>query len=367
MKNFFNFLEEKIVFPYGRRVWQVMVLFTSLACAGSLAFFLINSTPTSREEVHVSKDEVVANEIDTNKVVSPTSACTLQEYQLALDTLKLLLPMAEWSRLGDSTDPYEEFASVNGEYLAVMKRGYARNDTAMPNVLDDVFRQRGFDSTDICERRDVLTILNTLLSKTNESVRWSSPIIAYVRFVRDNRNPPTLTSVSRGLSLRALIDPKAGQIANDDDLDRLNEYLLFALKHDYSIEREKALSNLLSAHRALQKPVFADANYNELVGQVLIKNELDDEAVTAAINDLVKDIEFYDANDLRKTLSQYLELYGLKIAEADVKARERESEKEANRAQMKLYFFYAVGATLLIAIILLLFSIQSLLKRHIKD
>ena len=98
MKNFFNFLEEKIVFPYGRRVWQVMVLFTSLACAGSLAFFLINSTPTSREEVHVSKDEVVANEIDTNKVVSPTSACTLQEYQLALDTLKLLLPMAEWSR-----------------------------------------------------------------------------------------------------------------------------------------------------------------------------------------------------------------------------------------------------------------------------
>ena len=367
MKNFFNFLEEKIVFPYGRRVWQVMVLFTSLACAGSLAFFLINSTPTSREEVHVSKDEVVANEIDTNKVVSPTSACTLQEYQLALDTLKLLLPMAEWSRLGDSTDPYEEFASVNGEYLAVMKRGYARNDTAMPNVLDDVFRQRGFDSTDICERRDVLTILNTLLSKTNESVRWSSPIKAYVRFVLDNRNPPTPTSVSRGLSLRALIDPKAGQIANDDDLDRLNYYLLFALKHDYSIERERALSNLLSAHRALQKPVFADANYYELMGQVLIKNELDDEAVTAAINDLVKDIEFYDANDLRKTLSQYLKLYGLKIAEADVKARERESEKEANRAQMKPYFFYAVGATLLIAIILLLFSIQSLLKRHIKD
>jgi len=86
--------------------------------------------------------------------------------------------------------------------------------------------------------------------------------------------------------------------------------------------------------------------------------------MTTAVEDFVKDISFYDANDLRRTLSQYMDLYARKVSQAESDAAVRAAEKEKAREETKQYFLYTFGASLLIGIILLLFSIQSLLKQH---
>ena len=59
MKKFFNSMEERFVFPIGRKTWQILALFSLLGLALSITYFLLNSTPTSRDSVSVSKYEVV--------------------------------------------------------------------------------------------------------------------------------------------------------------------------------------------------------------------------------------------------------------------------------------------------------------------
>jgi len=93
MKNFFTILEEKFVFPIGRRSWNIFVLLALLGLAGGILFFVLNLFPAGRGEVAVSKNEVIENRVDTTEVVVNTeTTCSQADYNSWVDTLKSDLP-----------------------------------------------------------------------------------------------------------------------------------------------------------------------------------------------------------------------------------------------------------------------------------
>ena len=90
MKKFFNSMEERFVFPIGRRSWQILSLLGLILLTLSILYFVVNSTPTSRESVSVSKAEVIGDKVDTTATVVETTpaTCSDQDYKNWLDTLK---------------------------------------------------------------------------------------------------------------------------------------------------------------------------------------------------------------------------------------------------------------------------------------
>ena len=119
MKKFFNNMEERFVFPIGRRSWQVLSLIGLVVLALSILYFLLNATPTSRDSVNVSKSEVIENKVDTSiTVVNSPSTCPQEDYNSWVDTLKKDLPNSEWLKLGDSSEPYSDYAKDEyGNYI----------------------------------------------------------------------------------------------------------------------------------------------------------------------------------------------------------------------------------------------------------
>ena len=140
-------MEERFVFPIGRKTWQILALFSLLGLALSITYFLLNSTPTSRDSVSVSKNEVVNKKIDTTKVVAiDPNQCNLTDYQHWIDSLKSDLPKSEWTKLGDSSEPHNSYLldeygnykvdSVSGGNIIIQVKDFIPNPTAIPNLLD---------------------------------------------------------------------------------------------------------------------------------------------------------------------------------------------------------------------------------------
>jgi hypothetical protein len=90
------------------------------------------------------------------------------------------------------------------------------------------------------------------------------------------------------------------------------------------------------------------------------------EELDRCVNGFMADIGFYDAKDLKGSLKRYIKIYGEKLErELELQAM-KELEKKNNRYISMMVMGISFAAAILIAIILLLFSIQSLLKNHVE-
>jgi len=373
IKKFFSNVEERFVFPIGRRTWQVIVFLALLSCGGGIVYYLFNSLPTSRDEVSVSRTEVVENRVDTAKAEPPQSECKQEDYAIMLDSLRADLPMAEWKKLGDSSEPeqvyaldeYGNYMYQDGSVVTEWKRRWIRNDTAMPNILDDLYARMYVDSTNVCRRTEIVTILHRLLQTTSSALRWREGVGRFCGLVNSNRNI-TVANVDQALRLRTIIDKPTGPASSESELQKLAELVSFCSGTTVTTERESSLGMLLDAHRQLQQAKYPQSEYINIASMIL-RSSLSDGDAHAALKGFVEDLEFYDTNDLYDALSKYLRLYNEKLALAEADSRARAAEKEGNRAMAQVVFLYSFGAVLMIAIILLLFSIQSMLRSHVKS
>ena len=101
LKQLFNQIEEKILFPFGRKTWQILSVISILVVLLGFIWFIINSRPSMPVRVTVDRWEVIENEIDTSEYVAQNiSNCKKEMIQKSLDTLKKSLPMLEWDSLG---------------------------------------------------------------------------------------------------------------------------------------------------------------------------------------------------------------------------------------------------------------------------
>jgi hypothetical protein len=376
MKKFFNSMEERFVFPIGRKSWQILSLLGLVILALSIVYFILNSTPTSRDSVSVSKSEVIGNKLDTNVVskVEVTSGCTTESYNQWMDTLKKDLPNSEWNNLGDSSESTLEYVldengnmvmDENGNYQTAFKKIFKPNPAAIPNVLNEVFAKSGYDSSSVCQKIEVIKILHYLNKKIEPSYLAKEGFFYNAYFI-EKEGVFTMSKLEQSFVLINLIESNNGLIQDQKALLTTWKYINFTVANNITQAQIDLASNLIKAHKGLSTKVFPSNNYFELV-KLIFSSDLKEQDLSAAMNGFTADISYYDNNDLYKSLRKYLKLYQEKVAIAEEKKSMKMMEKSLNRVKSLTFAGGAFISIVAIASILLLFSIQSLLKNYLNN
>jgi hypothetical protein len=372
IRAFFNSMEERFVFPISRRTYQIVALLALVILGGAAVWLLVNTTPTSQDDVVISKSEVIQNQIDTAVVSKEPaqSACTVETYKAWLDTLKSDLPNEEWKKLGEYVDEtvpnenYDYYSENNTEPEYITKKVFQANPEAVPNMLDAVYASRGIDSTAYCEKIVVLESLHYLIIKSSSEYK-SAGYRNYLSLLEYN---PATTKADfvNTFELESGIELKEVFIEDQKTLELFFEYFKFYMNEKPSEVRvDLAINTLKNHYKVGQGNRKKDREDYFEVASIIIKSDLTDEELTKALDGYNSEMAFYSQNGLLATLHKYLKLYEEKLSIALAK---QAAEKE-RKAQQRLLSFYGIAgafaAIISVAGILLLFSIQNILKRNI--
>jgi len=367
-------MEEKFVFPIGRKTWQILSLFALHGLAIFIIRFLFNLTPTNRDNVKVSRTEVINNQVDTVAVVKfeeHSNGCDPKQYKQYEDSLKSDLPKAEWTNLGDSSELFSEYylndygdyvTDEYGNYIVVQKRTFYPNPAAIPNILENLFKDRSLDTSQICERVEILKLIHQLNLFTNAEYLNKEAFETYVYWISQG-SEANLALVLKSAELKSKIDGKKLHIQNRKDLSQFVEYLEYVNRHSITEEKVDICLSLLDEHRKIDSPKYDKKKYFELT-HIIFESDISTQDLIAAVEDFKDDLDYYDKNDLNKSLKRYLNLYEEKLSIAELEKSSIETEKAANRSFSILAIVICFASIISIATILLLFSIQQLLKDH---
>jgi len=373
MKKFFNNMEERFVFPIGRRSWQVLSLLGLVVLALSLLYFLLNATPTSRDSVNVSKSEVIENKVDTSTVVVSTpSTCPQEEYNNWIDTLKKDLPNSEWVNLGDSSESYNDYARDEygnymqddyGDYVMYQKRDFNKNREAIPNVLEDIFRNRGYDSTMICEKVEFIKMLHFLNKKVEKTYLVKEGFFAFAYGLNELPSV-SLSKLEDAFDLRKAVLLSDKIIKDQEELSDAWQFISYVVTNSVTDQQIDIAISIIKEHAALKDKNYPASKYFE-IAKLVFDSNLGIDDLSTAVKGFNEDIGYYDKNDLYKSFKRYLKLYSEKVEIAEEKKSLKTMEKALNRVKSLTFAGGAFLSIVAIASILLLFSIQSLLKSHI--
>ena len=373
MKKFFNNMEERFVFPIGRRSWQVLSLIGLVVLALSILYFLLNATPTSRDSVNVSKSEVIENKVDTSiTVVNSPSTCPQEDYNSWVDTLKKDLPNSEWLKLGDSSEPYSDYAKDEygnyiqdeyGDYAMYEKRNFNKNPLAIPNVLEDLFTKRGYDSSMICEKVELIKMLHFLNKKVEKNYLVKDGFFAFAYGINELPSV-SLSKLEDAFELRKAILLSDKIIKDKEELYEAWQYISYIVTNSVSDQQIDIAISTIKEHAALKDKTYPASKYFD-IAKLVFDSNLGIDDLSTAVRDFNEDLAYYDKNDLYKSFKRYLKLYNEKVEMAEEKKSLKTMEKALNRVKSLTFAGGAFLSIVAIASILLLFSIQSLLKSHI--
>ena len=373
MKKFFNNMEERFVFPIGRRSWQVLSLLGLVVLTLSVLYFLLNATPTGRDSVNVSKSEVIENKVDTSTVVvSSPSTCPQEDYNSWVDTLKKDLPNSEWLKLGDSSEPYSDYAKDEygnyiqdeyGDYAMYEKRNFNKNPLAIPNVLEDLFTKRGYDSSMICEKVEFIKMLHFLNKKVEKNYLVKEGFFDFAYGINELPSV-SLSKLEDAFELRKAILLSDKIIKDKEELYEAWQYISYIVTNSVSDQQIDIAISTIKEHAALKDKTYPASKYFE-IAKLVFDSNLGIDDLSTAVKGFNEDIGYYDKNDLYKSFKRYLKLYSEKVEIAEEKKSLKTMEKALNRVKSLTFAGGAFLSIVAIASILLLFSIQSLLKSHI--
>lgn len=367
-------MEERFVFPIGRRSWQILSLLGLILLTLSILYFVVNSTPTSRESVSVSKAEVIGDKVDTTATVVETTpaTCSDQDYKNWLDTLKKDLTNSEWVKLGDSTEPYTEYAKdeygsyiqdSEGNFLTYQKRDFKPNTAAIPNVLELIYNSKGLDSSSYCEKIEVVKLLHFLNQKTEKNYLEKEGVFYYASGISE-LPAANMIILEKSFTLKAAIELSDKKISSLEELNEAWRYIRYLSTNSVSDKHVDIAISTIKAHSELKKKEYPSNKYFD-IAELVFNSNLKIEDLSTAMEDFNEEISFYDSNDLYKSLRKFLKLYEEKVERAEAKKEMKSIEKSLHRTQSLTYAAGAFLAIVAIASILLLFSIQSLLKNHV--
>ena len=369
-------MEERFVFPMGRKSWQILSLIGLVVLALSIVYFFLNATPTSRDSVNVSKSEVIDNKVDTSAVatVVASTGCSAESYNQWVDTLKKDLPNSEWKNLGDSSSSNLEYVMDSygnyvrdeyGNYQTAYRKSFKANPLAIPNVLNEIYAKSGYDSSSVCQKIEVIKMLHYLNQKTEPSYLAKEGFFYNAYFIQKERSL-SVSKFDQAFVLINLIESNDKTIKDQKELLNVWKYINFTASNSVTQNQIDLASNLIKAHKGLTNKVFPATRYFELV-EVLFNSNLKEDDLSTAVSGFNSDINYYDNNDLYKSLRRYLKLYNDKVELAEVKKSAKVMEKSLNRVKSLTFAGGAFISIVAIASILLLFSIQSLLKNHLSN
>jgi hypothetical protein len=377
IKNFLNDFEEKYLFRYGKRSWQ----FVSLIFLGFLTYAIImymwNVRPSFREDVSISKIEFDRNRIDTDFDISnDIEKSTLADYNKALDSLKKAMPESEWVKLGDSITKteynYVEKEVYNpwwGEYytdyvkVPYTYKTFQKNREAIPNILDDIYDARAIDSAQFGEKIKVLRMAKSLMDYTDKNEATNLLRNYFKTFLEypgelDHHKVKSIAKLYEKADRKPRFKEPYGE---NDDWDQFSAYLRVGRQDSLTEERFTIADKTVSSLK--KKVKFKEKDNVHSVARITLSSELNDEDLTKATD------EFFASKDFKITETNASDVFGkyhyLFLEKANLADRileEEQMEKEGNRS---MYYFDGRSyftAIIMIAAILILFSIRQIIK-----
>jgi hypothetical protein len=372
-KKFLDALERKVLFPVGRRTWQIFAIGAILAVLIGALWYLANSVPASRVQVRINKWEVIENEIDTTSFVVESKGCTKEMVKSSLDSLQKRLYFLEWDSLGRFeertyyvTDKYGNYIYNRNswDYVKGKKRVFVPNEQAVPNRLNAIYEGRYIDSLDLCERKDLIATVYLLSGLYDPKFLASGTKFRDLcRQLEYNRNLDE-AAVLNAQYINTLVDPSFRLIKDGETLERFYEILQFVLNSGISDEELILGDSVITAHRALGPTESANPDdYLEVLKIISSAKITNPKHLQRAIEDFNAEIAFYQDLGFLKSLRRYLELYYEKLEWAESQKMSQEQLKESNRKQAYDVIWMSLAAVGSITIILLLFSIQRQMRQ----
>lgn len=371
LRNFLNYIEEKIMLRYGRRIWQLIGFLSILAFVVSLFLVVKNLFPTDRKEVHISKQEFNENKVDADfDETNNLDACTQSEYKKALDSLKKEMPLSEWVQLTKSerVQRYREVYRYDpwyGSYTSY-EPYYTFEDTknfeAIPVILEGIFESKGIDSTEYCAQLKVVRAITLLMKQTQKSVATKTLKENY-RYLL-NYNDLQRADVERAIAMYKAVNGKKPFIVNPEEAKDPWSYFsnyLTTYANDSLSEQRDLLA--IDATKQLKKKGVKKFELKNNMALWVLRNEMDDEANEICLNDLfsAKTVKFNEKNFGEK-VDKYIYLYLEKYRLAESIKADEERAKEENVELYGSSGLASFGSILAIASILILYSIRQILK-----
>jgi hypothetical protein len=279
----------------------------------------------------------------------------------------------EWKNLGKYEEEVYYFVDEYGgliydyetnTYKSGIREVFQPNPTAIPNIFQSVYDNASIDSSDFCSKKDIVKISFLLLKQfdkkfisqegttfISEVVQWSSNL--------------NIDQANSGIIINKISNSKIKKISTQNDTKHLVKSIDLA-KNGYS-ETELAESRkLISKHQSLKKAKkdIEPGDYLEII-EITGESEIsDEEELENAVSDFIEDIEFYDNNGLVRSYKKYISLYAEKLNNAIQEQLNAKAEKVENRMKSLMLIGAGFLTVITIAIILLLFSIQNILKNR---
>jgi hypothetical protein len=374
LRGLLNFIEEKILFRFGKRSWQIISIIAIGMLVYAISLYIWNAVPSSREEVKISKMEFDKNEIDTDFDESNNvDACAKADYQKVLDSLKRAMSNSEWKKLGDSVevdryrweevyDPYWDFTYP--QQIEYTEMEYRRNPQAIPNILDDIFEYKGIDSSQFCQRIKVLRMLIELNSYTSRD-QGTNFLQSYHRNTLIYNGHLNLSNIKAIVSIFEKIEghkPRFKELYNEkDDLNQFSRYVDYFRNDSITGSRIETINESLNKIKG--KGILKTAAFKHKISEKILESSLSDADIKAACNDFFSSSEFkYTDKSAVGIFYKYHRLYSRKVRLAEELLAEEQFEKELNRQHYYELGILSFASVLSIATILLLFSIRGILK-----
>lgn len=372
LANFLNYIEEKILIPYGRRIWQVIGFIAIIAFITSLFLVLRNLIPSTREEVHISKKEFRENKVDQDFDESNNiDICSKTEYETALDSLKKEMPESEWmnltkkerverSREVQKYDPYYEYFYTSYETYYTMEE--VRNYDAVPIIIEDICDSKGIDSAAYCDQIEVIRTITALMKQTQKKIATKVLKENYKGLLE--YNDLQKADVERSILMYNSVNGVKPFVINPenekDHWANFQQYLYTYANDSISENRDYIAVDV--AKQLKKNGIKKDENKNRMVLWVL-SNRMDDEATEIACSDLFQTniFKFNDKNFIEK-VGKYIDIYIEKYDLAEQLKLIEEMEKSNNIELYGSSGLVSFGTILAIASILILYSIRQVLK-----
>ena len=374
LKSLLNSIEEKFLFRFGKRSWQVLSILATGTLIYAITLYFWNALPSSREEVKISKMEFDKNEIDTDFDESNNvDACAKEDYKKVLDSLKRAMPNAEWKKLGDSVeveryrweevyDPYWGFTYP--QQVEYTEMDYRRNPEAIPNILDDIFEYKGIDSTQFCQRINVLRMLIELNKLTSQD-KGTKFLQSYYRNTLIYNGHLSLSNIKSAVLIFEKVEghkPRFKELYDEkDDVNQFSRYIDYFRNDSITNARVETVMETLKNIKG--KGIIKKAAVKHSIAQKILGSGLIDSDIDAACNDFFSSTDFkYTDKSAIGIFYKYHRLYARKVRLAEELLAEEQFEKEMNREHYYEIGILSFASVLSIATILLLFSIRGILK-----
>lgn len=377
LKKFLNSFEEDYLFRYGKRSWQVISLIFFLILSYTVVQYLWNVRPSSREEVSISKIEFDRSRIDYDfDITNDIDKATLADYNKALKGLQGAMPTAEWKDLGDSVEhteydyvpyeaynPYWDFSYTDYRRVERKYKVFEKNRDAIPNILEDIYEAKGIDSLQYSEKIKVLNLAKAMVayaSKKESTELLRDYFKSYLIYAGEltPKMVEQLAAVFKKVDRKPYLHDPYGE---NDDWSEFSSYL--SIGQDDSLTQERFDIANSSIAKLKSKVKFKEKDQAHFVARVVLGSDLTNEDLQKATD------EFFASKDYKLTekntgeiFGKYLSLFTEKAALADQLLAEQKAQKEMNRSQYYQDGRYAFVAIIMIAAILILFSIRQIIK-----